>query len=110
MIKKRYIFFYISILFTLFFIIGYSTVIYKNYIFSKSTNDDMLLLTPIGKLEHMKKNIDKYDLIFLGSSKAYIGINPSVISKELNMSTFNYASMAHWFPTQYSQFKNMVVL
>jgi len=110
MISKSYIFLYIVGVFSLFLLFGNSTVFYKNYLFSKSTEKDKLLLTPIGKLEHLKENINKYDLIFLGSSKSYIGINPTVVSQELNMTTFNYASMAHWFPTQYSQFKKIVPL
>ncbi len=108
MIRKKYILVYIIGLLSLFLLFGYSTVLYKSYIYKNSNQKEKRLLDAIGKYEHLKENYKKYDLVFLGSSKAYIGIDVKEIENQLNVPAFNYASMAHWFPTQYVQFKRLV--
>ena len=101
-------FVYLVVLFGLYFIFGQVTVLYKNSQIEQSEESEKLLLNPIGKLEHLKKNIQNYELIFLGSSKTYIGIDPAIIEKYTDKKAFNYGSMAHWFPTQYPQVKKIL--
>lgn len=101
-------FVYLFILFSLYLILGQATVLYKKLQIRESDENEKLLLNPIGKLEHLKRNVQSYEIIFLGSSKTYIGIDPAIIEKYTNKKTFNYGSMAHWFPTQYPQVKKLL--
>ena len=88
-----------------FFAIALST----HYIHKKIRNPTAMLLTsPLGKLEHLAENHEEIELIFLGDSRTYIGMDPEIATDITNLQSFNYASMAHWFPTQYPQFKKMI--
>ena len=91
----------------IFFILGMSTVVFTHYKYDGTSEDERLLLSPQGKLEHFFGHYQSYDAIVYGDSRAYIGIDPSILSEELGMRVFNYASMAHWFQTQYPQLKHM---
>ena len=106
--KYSFLLKYPFILLGLFFLFGHSTVLYKTYLFQDTVGDNHLLLEAMGKTKHLEKYAESYDLLFLGSSKTYIGIDPSAVDDVLGIKSFNYGSMAHWFPTQYVQFKNII--
>ena len=71
-------------------------------------NASLSLSSPSDKLAHLKANSAQYDLILWGDSRTYIGIDPDIVAEETGLPTFNYGSMAHWFPTQYPQLQKML--
>ncbi len=50
----------------------------------------------------------KYDLVFVGDSRTYCGIHPDLIDKNLGSHSINMARFAHWFPTQYPYYQDLV--
>ena len=73
-------------------------------------NDPVILYfdSAEGKLTHLKKFHADTEVILWGDSRSYIGSDPLIIGQELGKKAFNYASMAHWFHTQYPQLKQML--
>ena len=49
-----------------------------------------------------------FNLIFIGDSRTYCGIHPDLMNKELGTNSVNMAAFAHWFPTQYPYYQDMV--
>lgn len=90
----------------LFLLLGSTTHLYWHL--KKGDDPNELLLRPTGKLEHLKKFGKNYDLILWGDSRTYLGADPEIISSHTGLKTFNYANMAHWFPTQYPQLKRSI--
>ena len=101
------IFIYSICFFTVFLLLGMSTVLYYKFRFPVSNVQTHLLTSPKGKLQHFTMNHAEYDAIVYGDSRALIGVDPSILSSDIGIHVFNYASMAHWFQTQYPQLKRM---
>ncbi|MEW6714540.1 MAG: hypothetical protein AB1306_05570 [Nitrospirota bacterium] len=103
----RRAFMYLISTLLLFVFLSSSTAIYK-YFDAHGKNDEYnTLRNPRGKLDYLKAHVGENDLIIWGDSRAYIGVDPAIVSQVTGLRVFNYASMAHWFPTQYPQLKRM---
>lgn len=92
----------------LFLLFGSSTTLYKRYHDRGISQEDRWLMLPTGKLQHLRRHYRDYDLIFWGDSRTFIGIDPDPTTRLTGLRSFNYGSMAHWFPTQYPQLERMV--
>lgn len=97
---------YLVQLIAVFLLLGSLT--HVHWYFTNSKNPARMLISPIGKLEHLMKLGESYDLIIWGDSRTYLGVDPDVVSFHTGLKAFNYGSMAHWFSTQYSQLKRMI--
>lgn len=106
-LKLSFFFKYTLGLIFLFFIVGYTTVLVACIKNRHLETDNLQLKTVEGKMNHFKVNADKYDILLYGDSRTYLGINASMITNETGYKTFNYASMSHWFETQYLQLKKI---
>jgi len=62
----------------------------------------------VGKTDHYKMYAHHYNLLFLGDSRTYCGIQPEYIDSLMGTHSLNLSLMSHWFPTQYAQFKDIV--
>lgn len=60
------------------------------------------------KTRHYEACADGYDVIYLGDSRTYCGIHPSALDSLLGTHSINLSMFAHWLPTQYAQFKELV--
>ena len=57
---------------------------------------------------YYKKNANQYNLIFLGDSRTYTGIQPKLIDQRLKTTSLNIATFANWIPTQYPQIEEII--
>lgn len=53
------------------------------------------------KYLYINDNLDKYDILFLGDSRAFCAVQPERVDAVLGTSSFNLAHWTNWFPTQY---------
>lgn len=51
---------------------------------------------------------EQYDLLFVGDSRTYCGLDPEKIDPQLETRSLNLANFAHWLPTQYPSFKRLI--
>jgi hypothetical protein len=79
-------------------------------LFLIKTRDSSLrfITTPEGKTEHLRTRGEDYEIILWGDSRTYIGVDPTIVGNICGKKAFNYASMAHWFPTQLPQLRKTV--
>jgi hypothetical protein len=54
------------------------------------------------------KNKNRFNLIFLGDSKAYHTYDPETIDRALGTRSYSLTEMSHRFPTQYSQARDLL--
>lgn len=60
------------------------------------------------KIDHYRRHRDDYDVIFVGDSRTYCGISPTELDPLLGMRSFNVSTLAHWFPTQFASFQDLL--
>lgn len=60
------------------------------------------------KLAFYATHAEDYNLIFVGDSRTYCAMHPDLIDAELGSKSINLAHWAHWFPTQYSHFQDLL--
>jgi hypothetical protein len=51
---------------------------------------------------------EQYDLLFVGDSRTYCGLDPQEIDPKLGTRSLNLANFAHWLPTQYPAFERLI--
>ena len=56
------------------------------------------------------ENAAQYDLLFLGDSRTFCGIDPDYLDEIVGTRSYNLAHWANWFPTQYAQFSEVIPL
>lgn len=68
--------------------------------------------TPVGsvlqKLNSYVESSEQYDLLFVGDSRTYCGLDPQEIDPKLGTRSLNLANFAHWIPTQYPAFERLI--
>jgi hypothetical protein len=62
------------------------------------------------KLASYREHATEFDLVFVGDSRTYCAMHPDIIDGRLGTHSINLARWAHWFPTQYAQFRDLVPL
>lgn len=82
------------------FIAGFAAVSLLAYLlsarFTPSTSGELY-----NKYLHVSQDPDKYNLIFLGDSRAFCAVQPEMIDEGLGTTSFNLAHWTNWLPTQY---------
>lgn len=102
-LKFSYFSIYISAVFLIIIIIGFTPPLLLSSINRNIADINESLLTVVGKTDHLVVNAKDYDYLIYGDSRAYLGVSAELLSNLTNQHMFNYASMAHWFETQYLQ-------
>jgi len=62
------------------------------------------------KLAYYARHANEFNLVFTGDSRTYCAMHPDLIDAELGSKSINLAHWAHWFPTQYSHFQDLLPL
>lgn len=62
------------------------------------------------KIARFAREADRYDLVFVGDSRTYSDFDPEQIDPLLGTHSINLAYWAHWFPTQYASFQDLIPL
>jgi hypothetical protein len=62
------------------------------------------------KIARFANDRGRYDLVFVGDSRTYCDFDPEQIDPLLGTHSFNLAYWAHWFPTQYPSFQDIIPL
>lgn len=62
----------------------------------------------IEKVAWYRQNAGKFNLLFVGDSRAYCAMHPEKIDPLLGSRSFNLSYWAHWFPTQYLAMKDIL--
>ncbi|MCB0318493.1 MAG: hypothetical protein KDD56_07025, partial [Bdellovibrionales bacterium] len=65
---------------------------------------------PRNKLMYYKNNTKNFNLVFVGDSRTYCGMDTAAIDENLGVKSINLSSWAHWFATQYPQLKELIPL
>lgn len=60
------------------------------------------------KYLHITTQPDRYDLLFLGDSRAFCAVHPALIDQQLDTRSFNLAHWTNWLPTQYPLVRDLV--
>lgn len=60
------------------------------------------------KFKSYVESSEQYDLLFVGDSRTYCGLDPQEIDRELGTRSLNLANFAHWLPTQYPAFARLI--
>lgn len=55
-----------------------------------------------------KQNAGRFDVVFLGDSRTFCGIQPELIDPLLGVRSINLAQFANWLPTQYPLIRDLV--
>ena len=66
--------------------------------------------TLLQKMRHFAEHRDEDDVVFVGDSRTYCAMHPDLLDPVLETRSINLARWAHWFPTQYPQFEELVPL
>lgn len=61
-----------------------------------------------GQQARYLRHAERYDLVFLGDSRTFCGIDPLRLDPRLDTHAINLATMGHWFPNQYAQMLELV--
>ncbi len=62
----------------------------------------------VSKIEYYRQHYNEYNVIYVGDSRTYCGMDPELLDKLLGTKSLNLATFAHWFPTQYPSFQDIV--
>lgn len=60
------------------------------------------------KLNSYVESSEQYDLLFVGDSRTYCGLDPQEIDPQLGTRSLNLANFAHWLPTQHPAFERLI--
>jgi len=60
------------------------------------------------KQKYFLKNKSKYNLAFIGDSRTYCGMDPSIFDSIAQTKSINLAVFAFWLPSQYCYFKDFI--
>ncbi|MBI1796069.1 MAG: hypothetical protein HYR74_03345 [Candidatus Eisenbacteria bacterium] len=66
--------------------------------------------SPREKMERFARDRHRYNLVFVGDSRTYTDFDPGQLDPLLGTRSFNLAHWAHWFPTQYASFRDLIPL
>ncbi len=64
--------------------------------------------SPAQKAAYYAEHCNQFDLLWVGDSRAYCGLHPRQLDPLLGTCSLNMASFAHWLPTQYPAFQELV--
>jgi hypothetical protein len=62
------------------------------------------------KLSYYRQHAHEFNLVFVGDSRTYCGVDPESIDQRLGSNSVNLAQWAHWFGTQYPFFQDFLPL
>lgn len=62
------------------------------------------------KLAYFEQHRDEFDVVFVGDSRTLCGVHPELLDPLIGQRSINLAAWAHWFPTQYPFFQDLLPL
>jgi hypothetical protein len=72
-----------------------------------STNLPSSTGDPGEKISYFVQHPRDYDLLFVGDSRTYTGMQPDLIDSRLGTRSLNLSAWSHWFPTQFPSFNKL---
>lgn len=60
------------------------------------------------KLNEYRSLKNNYDIVFVGDSRTYTNIHPHLVDPLLGKKSYNLGTFAHWLPTQYPFYKELI--
>ena len=76
--------------------------------YANQSDTASLLSTPVEKERWFKLHGRECNLIFVGDSRTWNGIHPDIMDNLLGTHSVNMAAPAHWLPTQYPYYQDLV--